>query len=246
MVTERASYFFGASGSMLLHMFAIAAFLIFTRPEIERREFQPPQIIHARLVELEASTPEPQAPAQRVIDLTQRQVPQSAPSPQRMVQPNANAPPQERPQQQSTPPAETPAPRANENREAELPPVVAREQDFTTQLQAEAAALEQAASREQVMSYSALIEQKIAANWSRPPSARRGMVVELRVNMLPTGRVIDVQVVQGSGDAAFDRSATQAVLKAQPFDRLQELPSAVFEENFRTFQLRFSPDDLRL
>jgi colicin import membrane protein len=244
MLTERTSYFFGASGSMLLHLLVIALALVLSRPDIEQRQFQPPQIIHATLVEMQAKTPEPVAPQQRVIDLTRRQPPQAAPVPR--AQPTAT-PRQTPPAATQTPPKPTPvAPTASQTREAELPPVVQREQDFTTQLQAEATAIADQANQEQVMSYSALIEQKVASNWSRPPSARRGMVVELSVSLVPTGRVANVEVVRSSGDVAFDRSATQAVLKAEPFDQLQKLPSKVFEDNFRNFRFRFSPDDLRL
>lgn len=237
MLTERTSYFFGVSGSMLLHLCVVALALILARPDLERREMIRPEIIHARLVELEAQAPEPVEPQERVIDLTRRQAPPPAPpapravpSQQVVAEPEASEEPEEV------------APAA----EPELPAVAQREQDFTDQLQREAEEIAAVTNREQVMSYSALIEQQVAANWSRPPSARRGMVVELRVSLVPTGRVVDVEVVSSSGDAAFDRSASQAVLKAEPFDRLQELSSQVFEDNFRTFRFRFSPDDLRL
>lgn len=238
MLTERTSYFFGASGSMLLHLFVVALALILARPDLERRELIRPEIIHARLVELEAQTPEPVVQEERVIDLTQRQIPQPAPP-----EPVRSPSPQAAPEPVAEEEPEEPEPAAAE---PELPAVTQREQDFTDQLQREADAIAAQADREQVMSYSALIEQQVAANWSRPPSARRGMVVELRVSLVPTGRVVDVEVVSSSGDEAFDRSASQAVLKAEPFNRLQELPSDIFEENFRTFRFRFSPDDLRL
>jgi len=238
MLTERTTYFFGVSGSMLLHLFVVALALVLARPELERREFIRPDIIHARLVELEAQAPEPTEPEERVIDLTRRQIPQPAP-PEPVA--SRNVPVEPEPEVNLEP--EQPEPEAAQ---PELPAIAQREQDFTNQLQREAQAIAAQADRKQVASYSALIEQRAAANWSRPPSARRGMVVELRVNLLPTGRVVDVEVVSSSGDAAFDRSASQAVLKAQPFERIQELPSDIFEENFRTFRFRFSPDDLRL
>lgn len=222
---------------MLLHLFVVALALILARPSLERREIIRPEIIHARLVELEAQAPELLEPEERVIDLTQRQIPQPVPP-----EPAPSVSSQAQPEPAVEEP-EQPEPRATE---PELEVVTQREQDFTNQLQREAEVIAAQADREQVTSYSALVRQRIEANWSRPPSARRGMVVEIRVNLLPTGRVVDVEVVNGSGDPAFDRSATQAVLKAEPFERVQELPSRVFEEYFRTFTFRFSPDDLRL
>lgn len=100
-----------------------------------------------------------------------------------------------------------------------------------------------------VSSYSAYIRDRIASNWSRPPSARRGMEVELSIQLVPTGRVVSVAVVRSSGNDAFDRSAEQAVHKVEHFERLQELSQKqprVFESSFRRFRLVFTPDDLRL
>ena len=98
-------------------------------------------------------------------------------------------------------------------------------------------------------SYGAYIEDRIARNWSRPPSARRDMEVELMIQMVPTGQVVSVTVVKTSGNGAFDRAAEQAVYKVERFDRIQELSREhprVFESHFRRFRLVFRPDDLRL
>ncbi|HCS26417.1 MAG TPA: protein TolA, partial [Spongiibacteraceae bacterium] len=62
----------------------------------------------------------------------------------------------------------------------------------------------------------ATYEQKIARAvtlaWSRPPSARNGMVVKLRIRLIPAnGEVVNVQIIESSGDSAFDRSAVRAV-----------------------------------
>jgi len=90
------------------------------------------------------------------------------------------------------------------------------------------------------------IQRAVELNWSRPPSARRGMQAILRVSLVPTGGLTSVDIVESSGDSAFDRSAMQATQKAAPFDAVTELEPAVFERNFRTFQFRFNPQDLRL
>ena len=63
--------------------------------------------------------------------------------------------------------------------------------------------------------------------------------------MIPTGEVVSVQVVKSSGNAAFDRSAVNAVQKAGAFPELQKLPNAEFERQFRRFRLIFRPEDLR-
>lgn len=94
-------------------------------------------------------------------------------------------------------------------------------------------------------SYSMLIRQRIEENWSRPPSARNNMEALLTIQLIPTGEVIDVVVSKSSGSRAFDRSAMQAVKKVRQFEELQEMPSRVFEKDFRKFKLLFKPQDLR-
>lgn len=131
---------------------------------------------------------------------------------------------------------------------------LAREQALQQQLDADLKAERQAFEAEQqaeedeqyAQSYSAIIAQRIENYWSRPPSARKGMQCELRLQLVPTGRVISVTVIKSSGNAAFDRSAEQAVKKAEQFSELKQLPPAVFERNFRQFTLLFNPKDLRL
>jgi colicin import membrane protein len=94
-------------------------------------------------------------------------------------------------------------------------------------------------------SYSMLIQQRIQQNWSRPPSARNDMEALLRIQMIPTGEIIDVSIVRSSGNAAYDRSAIQAVKKTRQISELRDMPSRVFEKDFRQFQLIFKPQDLR-
>ncbi|MAX02852.1 MAG: hypothetical protein CMD41_02305 [Gammaproteobacteria bacterium] len=125
-----------------------------------------------------------------------------------------------------------------------------RRQDEEAQLQrqvAEDTALAAEAARtefELVQSATALIQQALQQVWNRPPSARNGMRVILRIRMLPTGELLEASITQSSGDAAFDRSAENAVYSASPFTELQNLPISVFNEHFRTLSLIFEPEDL--
>lgn len=94
-------------------------------------------------------------------------------------------------------------------------------------------------------SYNSIINEKVSDNWSRPASARNGMVVSLRIHLVPTGNVVGVDVIKSSGNSAFDRSAVRAVKKAENFPELQKIPIHIFEQYFRKFKLEFSPEDLR-
>lgn len=122
-----------------------------------------------------------------------------------------------------------------------------REQDIADALEreeAEAQADEEANA--DVQSYSDYIRERMERNWSRPLSARNGMSVDLSIQLLRNGQVVSVVVIKSSGDAAFDRSAEQAVRKVERFDRLRELPERVFNDRFRKFTLTFTAQDLRL
>jgi len=83
--------------------------------------------------------------------------------------------------------------------------------------------------------YMNLIEAKVYRNWIKPPSITSGLESELRVKLIPTGDVIDIQLSKSSGDPIYDKSAIAAVKKASP------LPLPPAEEGlFDTFR------DLRL
>ncbi len=123
-----------------------------------------------------------------------------------------------------------------------------REAELARAISQEEAVSESLDDSELVSTYEAYIQELIGSYWSRPPSARNGMQVELQIQLAPTGQVISVAVTRSSGNGAFDRAAEQAVYKVERFERLQELAStsrATFERQFRRFKLVFRPEDLR-
>ncbi|MBV1928988.1 MAG: cell envelope integrity protein TolA, partial [Gammaproteobacteria bacterium] len=125
----------------------------------------------------------------------------------------------------------------------------ARAQALASALDSEDGFLADEQSSQLAQGYQSYIQQRIIANWVRPLSARRDMEVTLLVKLVPTGQVVGVSVLKSSGDDAFDLSALQAVKKVGRFDKLQQLSRespAVFEQNFRQFQLVYRPEDLRL
>lgn len=95
-------------------------------------------------------------------------------------------------------------------------------------------------------SYIAMIMALVEQEWSRPPSARNGMEVELMVQLVPTGELVNVSVTKSSGNIAFDNSAVNAINKVGSFPQLQGMPNSVFEQYFRRFKFKFKPEDLRL
>ena len=190
--------------------------------------------------------------------------PQEKPKPKPVEPPKPAAPPVEKPkptpkkpepQLTTKPNQETPVkPEPKPDKEAlakarEQAAQIRRQQQAQDALMAaaqEEEAFEQAESDAEVAeSYIAMLKQVIENNWSRPLSARNGMQAELLIQLVPTGEIVSVNIVQSSGDAAFDRSAENAVKRVGRFDELQDMPGEVFERYFRKLRFRFRPEDLR-
>ena len=177
-----------------------------------------------------------------------------APKPRPVVQPPA-------PVQAAPPPVQRAKPKPAPAAKAEPPPVDRRErerqrqlerqqqrlaelarQSFAQALESEASELAEGDDAAVAASFRFGIYQRVVANWSRPPSARNGMQARLQVELIPTGEVVGVTVVESSGSAVFDRSAEAAVRRARDFEVPGE--SEVFERYFRRFSLLFRPEDL--
>lgn len=86
-----------------------------------------------------------------------------------------------------------------------------------------------------------ILNDVVTSEWKVPPkAAKRGLKATVLVDVKPDGLIRSVKVTQGSGDAAFDRSAVQAVEKAQPFVELRDLPEVRAQDGMQ-LQFRFVP-----
>ena len=131
--------------------------------------------------------------------------------------------------------------REREQRELERRLKELQEQSTQLALDDELRDLREGVAQEETMSYVAAIYSAIAAQWSRPPSARNDMEARFRVELLPSGDLLSLTLLESSGNAAFDRAAEAAVRKVRRF----EVPTGqLFEKNFRRFSLKFKPEDL--
>lgn len=223
----------------LIHLAAVAALYVGWNPvKQETREFKP-RIVQSQLLVLK---PEVRQEPKEV-----RQEPKAAPvvtpPPPVEAQP-APAKPKPTPVAKPEPP---PVDRRAEERKRELEQQRQRlqelaRQSFAQALESEASELAEGDDDEVAASYRFGIYQRVVANWSRPLSARLGMQAKLLVELIPTGRVVSVTVVESSGNAEFDRSAEAAVNKAREFEVPAE--TEIFERHFRQFSLLFKPEDL--
>ena len=91
-----------------------------------------------------------------------------------------------------------------------------------------------------------LIIRLVSEQWQRPPSARNGMSVEVMIQMLPDGTIVNASVTRSSGDAPFDNSAVAAVKNVVRIPEMQQLDSATFNAMYRQRRMIFKPEDLSL
>ncbi|GAA5526021.1 hypothetical protein Maes01_02608 [Microbulbifer aestuariivivens] len=123
-----------------------------------------------------------------------------------------------------------------------------RQSAFEEALEDEEELLDARESTQAVMSLAQAIQQRIESVWSQPPSARNGMVTEVRISFVPTGRVVASNITKSSGNAALDRSVLNAVRKVEVFPEVAELARAepaLFEREVRNTQLIFRVEGLR-
>jgi colicin import membrane protein len=106
-----------------------------------------------------------------------------------------------------------------------------READLQSALEAEQSGMQ---SADAINAFALAVSERVTSNWIRPPATEMGLKVKLRVRVSDQGSVLAVQVVQSSGNSAFDRSAEAAVYKSDP---LPKPPPGVRELNFT-----FDPD----
>lgn len=114
-----------------------------------------------------------------------------------------------------------------------------RKQSLELERQAQARAGKDASI---IAKYRTLMMQKVQHHWIRPPNARSGMRVTLRIKMIPGGEVVSVMVIQSSGNPALDYSAEQAVLKAAVLPVPSDME--LFDREFRSVTVIFDPEDL--
>ena len=218
-----------AALTLLLHGGLIAVLLV--------RWTAPAQVVAA------APSIQPiQATVVRAADLTPapkpkpKPKPKPAPKPQKTTAPQPSVAPEPEPTV-----VEAPAPQAKMDTE-QLAALTREELDTLVDAEIATAGEGEPSLRDVV---AATIQAAVINRWTRPPSARNGMVSVLSIQLVPTGEVVGVSVLQSSGNTAFDRSAMTAVDRVGRFPEVATLDNRTFESNFRRFQLIFKPEDLR-
>lgn len=231
--------------TLALHLLIVAIMVFRWNPASEAHTIEarvlPPTAINATLIDAASLKPKKKARP-----TPKKSAPKAAPKPAtKTAAPKISQ--ADKPAPKSIPkpaPSRTPAPEPEPRMSAEQLAALSRS-ELAAAVEAEDAVSVAVTAEEMSASYAALIRDTVVNYWSRPPSARNGMEALLAIQLVPTGEIVSVSVVRSSGSSAFDRSAINAVEKADSFPELSNLPSREFEKTFRRFQLLFRPEDLR-
>lgn len=261
MISFLEKYVAPAFLSILLHGALLGFLLVGLSPAPVPKQVKTPNFVQAQLVQLEdqSKTPKP-ADKPKVVDLTQQRKEQERLAQQKRQQEQkrrqeqaqkqkAEAERKKKAQEEAARKAKAEAERKAkaeaEQKQREQLRKQREQQAFETALAQEQARLDEQSYAVTAQSYMSAIAQRVIQNWSRPPSARNGMQCILLIRLVPTGRVVSVDVLKGSGNTAFDLSAVQAVKKVEQFTEIKDMPPEVFERHYREFELNFNPQDLR-
>ena len=235
-------YGFPLTLALLLHAGVFGALSLDWQGDADELRVASPRIIEAALLTME----KPKRRQPMGLAKQTPSVPKPAPKP-------PPPPPVAKPKPAPTPPPDTEAERlkrekaAQERAEAERQQRLRELLEQSTLLALEDEDLDAGEGADaDTMTYVAAITRAIVLEWSRPPSARNDMEARLQVDLTPAGDLLGVQIVDSSGNEAFDRSAEAAVRKAARALGTFPVPDdlTVFETHFRRLTLLFKPEDL--
>lgn len=85
------------------------------------------------------------------------------------------------------------------------------------------------------------IYQRVKGMWNYSHGTNPNSKVRLKVDLMPTGEVVGVKIVESSGNALLDRSVERAIYSASPLPVPKD--SVLFEREFRRFNMIFRPGD---
>jgi colicin import membrane protein len=241
MVTLR-SYALPLTGAVLLHGLVAFFFLQGFSSQDNIAQVITPTVVNAKLMVVEA--PSVKKPVPKPTRKTPSVTPPAAKPPVVKTMPPVESKPQSKETKLDLAEAERQRKAVADQQRRERLAALGELADDSLQrsLDAEAEQMLEGQNEQEVQSYQASIYDLVRKNWSRPPSARNGMQARFVVELIPTGEVLSVALVDSSGNGSFDRSAEQAIRRARRFDVPKD--NELFEANFRRFYFLFRPEDL--
>ena len=110
-----------------------------------------------------------------------------------------------------------------------------------TNLLTEEAEVEVSKEQQEIAMYAQKIISTIEDAWMKPRNIPQGLVANLRLYIQSTGRIAKVDLIKSSGNIRFDNSALQAVRRVETLNFFKEIPSALYNKEFKKLAVSFNP-----
>jgi colicin import membrane protein len=95
--------------------------------------------------------------------------------------------------------------------------------------------------QEQIFFYSQKIINTLENAWMKPRNIPEGLVANLRLHIQSTGRISKVYLIKSSGNIRFDNSALQAVRRVETLNFFNQIPSSLYNKEFKKIAVSFKP-----
>ena len=95
--------------------------------------------------------------------------------------------------------------------------------------------------QQEISMYAQQIILTIEDAWIKPKNIPDGLIVNLRLRIRPSGRIINADLIKSSGNIRFDNSALQAVRRVETFNFFNSISKSLFEKEFQTISISFNP-----
>jgi len=89
--------------------------------------------------------------------------------------------------------------------------------------------------------YSSLIINLIEAAWIKPKNIQNNLICDIKIKINSRGRIVDISLINSSGNIRFDNSALQAVRRVETFSFFNEITKKTYEDVFKNIVISFNP-----
>ena len=93
----------------------------------------------------------------------------------------------------------------------------------------------------EINKYSSLIINIIEAAWIKPKNIQNNLICDIKIKINPRGRIVDISLINSSGNIRFDNSALQAVRRVETFSFFNEITKKTYEDVFKNIVISFNP-----
>ena len=93
----------------------------------------------------------------------------------------------------------------------------------------------------EINQFSILIINLIEAAWIKPKNIQNNLICDIKIKINPRGRIVDISLINSSGNIRFDNSALQAVRRVETFSFFNEITKKTYEDVFKNIVISFNP-----